>query len=232
MTDELIAVLVGAVHVTPAVHAATAIDRAQWSERRFCAFVVFVALVTNSALLVTAVRIRWTITPRLAGVEAATGQCVATEAVRTICGDQACDATVELWITAAKTGLGAVAFYSARITLATHTVQAARARRVRTAAACTTRTTRIGCSARIACSARRCARHAESRACTSGVRLPPSLAGPRHGNVERKTLVAGGRAKARVQRQARQRAGESRAARDFHGAAFNRRASLAAKPFG
>jgi len=143
--DELIAVLIGAVCIASAVHAAAAVGRAQRSKRGLGTLSVFVALITDPALLVTAMRVGWAVAPRLTSVETATGERVTAESGHTIGAGQAGDAPVVLRITAAEARLQAVLVRGARVAVVIHAAQIAWARGV-CAAGASDSSTACGCA--------------------------------------------------------------------------------------
>jgi hypothetical protein len=77
-----------------ALDATAAVARAQVTEGRARAFLVFVALITDQAPFVAAVGTARTIAVDRARLQAAIGQCVAGEAGRTVLAGQARDTAV------------------------------------------------------------------------------------------------------------------------------------------
>jgi len=213
--------LVRAVCVASALYTATAVDRTQKAQGGQGAFPVFVTLVTDPALLVAAMGVRWTIGFGLARSQATIGERVTAEAVPAVGGCHAGDAAVSLRITTRQVRLGTIAVRGARLACVGDAVQVARARR-------------HGATARAdsadSDNAARCA--GTTRGSPGATRR--GLVSPRparqRGLVEREALVAGGETGRQPQSEAEQYAAETGATDDLQGPTVNRRASLEAKP--
>jgi len=213
--------LIRAICVASTLHAATAVDRAQKAQGGQGAFPVFVTLVTDPALLVAAMGVRWTIGFGLARSQATIGEGVAAEAVPTVGGCHAGDAAVSLRITTQQVRLGTIAVRGARLAGVGDAVQVARARRQSAAARAD--------SADSGDAARRAGTTGGRAGATRRGFVSPGPARQR-GLVEREALVAGKHTGREPQSEAEQYAAEPGATDELQGPTVNRRASLAAKP--
>ena len=209
--------LFGAVCFVSALHAAAAVHGAQPSKCRSTAFLVFVALVANAAVLVATVCIGWAIMVAVAGLKAVTRERVTAEAVAAIARGQTSDAAVQFGSTMSEPWLQAVAVGGALIALAVDAPQIGRAG----GAGATVAGSRCACGG---------GDLTQRYACTARVwsRTPHAASRPRH--VERESPATAEQRTA--QSHAREQASEQRGSYGFHGATVSARASLAAKPCG